>query len=180
MTPSYKLTVGNDSNTNYSMMSAYFEGNITSAGYITRTSIFDKSKGNALDLIKDSSQLTKDGKIDHTQFYGYTTWNTTETDMSKPVVENQNKEVCEDKIIEEATNETDAITEKQCHNETEQITTYPFTKEVKNEGVSLDAEIDVLRQAVYELKIENQNLKSRLDKIESETCTIKLFSWCLK
>ena len=178
--PNYKLTVGNGSNTNYSIMSAYFEGNITSAGYITRTSIYDKSSGSALDKIKDASEYQTDGKINHSALIGYTTWKTNEIDFSKPVIENQNKEVCEDILIKEATEELEAEYKKECHNETEDVTTYPFTKEVINEGQNLETQINTLQQAIYELKIQNQNLQSRLDKIETETCTIKLFSWCLK
>ena len=191
--PSYKLTVGNGSNTDYSLMSAYFEGNISSAGYITRTSIYDKSQGSALDKIKDADEYKTNGKINHSAFFGYTSWMTNETDLSKPVIENQIKEVCDEpkceEVCEDVLNEETQELENKCENKcdepkcnniTEEVTTYPFTKEVKNEGVSLDSEIDLLRQSVYELKLQNENLKSRLDKIETETCTIKLFSWCLR
>jgi SMC interacting uncharacterized protein involved in chromosome segregation len=48
-----------------------------------------------------------------------------------------------------------------CINEIVSETTYP-NKEVINSGVSLDEEINVLRQAVYELKLENEQLNKRL------------------
>jgi hypothetical protein len=61
-----------------------------------------------------------------------------------------------------------------CHNETKTIieTTYPFKK--IEEGVSLDLKVDVLRQAVYELKIENQRIKD-CAKLED----YKLYSECV-
>jgi hypothetical protein len=64
---------------------AYFSNNVSATGFITRTSIYDKSKGSALDLIKDASELeTSKGDIDHSKFYGYTQFNV--TDYSKPVI----------------------------------------------------------------------------------------------
>ena len=83
-TPLYFLTVGNQSATNYSLVSAYFEGNITSAGYITRTSTFDSSK-NVWDYVKDATFYKTDNIIDDTKFYGYTTWNTYQIDYSNIV-----------------------------------------------------------------------------------------------
>lgn len=109
----------------------YFSGQVSATGYTTRSSVYDKAKGKALDWIKDASAyLDKDGKIDHTKFYGYTT--ITVPDTSKPAKKT--------KCIQEG--------EKGCIKTTE-VTYYPETKE--EGGVSLGMEVDVLRQAVFEL-----------------------------
>ena len=133
--PTYPLTIG----TNVSGISLYTQANISATGFITRTSVYDKSQGSALDKIKDANLYKKDEKIDHSAFYGYTSWTTNETDYSKPVTEMIETEECDD---------------NGCHNVTIEETYYPNTIEVLNEGVSIDKEIDLLRQAVYELKTE--------------------------
>ena len=46
-----------------------------------------------------------------------------------------------------------------CHNEVRYRITYPYIKE---EGILLDAEVNLLRQAIYELKTENEIIKSEL------------------
>lgn len=139
---------------------AYFSNNISATGYITRTSIFDKSKGTALNYIKDANEyLYAKGDINHKAFYGYVEQNV--TDFSKPVIDYLPKENCS----------FDKDDKQVCSIIYEPITTYPYTK--IEDGVDLGKEIDVLRQAVYELKME-------LEKVKSETCTIKLFSWCIK
>lgn len=50
---------------------AWFSKNISAKGYITRTSVYDTSKGSALDNIKNVSQLINNGVINHTAYYGY-------------------------------------------------------------------------------------------------------------
>jgi hypothetical protein len=66
---------------------AYFSNNVSATGYITRTSVYDKSKGSALDKIKDASQLRDiNGNIIHSAFYGFVKYNV--TDKSKPVITN--------------------------------------------------------------------------------------------
>jgi len=122
--PSYPLEV----NGNNSGVSIYSQGNVSATGYITRTSVFDKSQGSALALIKDADDLKTNDEIDHSKFYGYA-GEFEVTDYSRP----ETREVCNG---------------EECSDETY----YPYTK--IEEGVSLDAEIDLLRQAVYELKIE--------------------------
>ena len=139
---------------------AYFSNNISATGYITRTSIFDKSKGTALSYIKDASEyLNVKSDINHKAFYGYVEQKV--TDFSRPVTEYLPEKVCS----------IDENEKEECVIEYEIKTTYPYTK--IEDGVDLGKEIDVLRQAVYELKLE-------LEKVKSETCTIKLFSWCIK
>ena len=139
---------------------AYFSNNVSATGYITRTSIFDKSKGTALNYIKDASEyLTSKRTIDHKAFYGYVEQKV--TDFSRPVTDYLPREECY----------TDKDEKEKCSIVFDTRTTYPYTK--IEDGVDLGKEIDVLRQAVYELKME-------LEKVKSETCTIKLFSWCIK
>ena len=152
--PSYPLEVRG--NTTASNITIWAEGNISATGFITRTSIFDKSKGNALDLIHNSDYyLDKNGKIDHKKFYGYA-GEFEVTDYSRPVKEEYIAEEC---------NETTG----KCLNITKIRTTYPYTK--MEEGVELGREIDVLRQAIYELKIENNELKKDL-------CSLGITRWC--
>jgi hypothetical protein len=115
---------------------AYFSGNVSAIDYYTRTSVYDKSQGSALDKIKDADDLKTDGEIDHSKFYGYATYEV--TDLSRPETEEYS---CVK--ADENGEEYDAICER---------TVYPYTE--TEEGVSLNAEIDVLRQAVYELKTE--------------------------
>jgi hypothetical protein len=134
---SNETTVGNAS-----QGLAWFSANISAHDYITRTSVYDKSKGSALDKIKDADTLENRGVIDHSKFYGYTTYKV--TDYSKPVPV---------KHEELNGNETIRWTE----------TTYPYT--TIEEGVDLGKEIDVQRQAIYELK--------------TELCTYNdKYSWC--
>jgi hypothetical protein len=124
-TPTYPLTI----NDNVSDISIYAQAQISATGFITRTSVYDKSKGSVFDFIKDTNDYKikdKDGKdkIDHSKFYGYVQ-NITTTDYSRPV---ENKSCLDDECVK---------------------ISYPYTK--TEEGVSLDEEINVLRQAVYEL-----------------------------
>jgi hypothetical protein len=133
---------------------AYFSGNISTTGVITRTSVYDKKDGSALDKIKDATELTKDGEIDHKAFYGYVQQEV--TDYSKPV--NNTYVKCS----------KDDAGKEICQNVSEII--YPHTK--IEDGVDLGKEIDVLRQAVYELKKINSELKTEL-------CTFNdKYSWC--
>lgn len=111
-------------------------------GYITRTSVFDKSQGNALDFIKDADYYVSDGEIDHKKFYGYA-GEFEVTDYSRPEVE-----------------------EYECEEGTCEETVYPY--KTTEEGVLLDAEVDVLRQAVFELK-------GRLDEVCEKDNS---YSWC--
>ncbi len=123
---------------------AWFSGNISAQGYITRTSVYNKEDGTALDKIKDANTyLDVDGAIDHKQFYGYTTYEV--TDYSRPEITNVEK-----------TRNVNGTKETY----TEEEITYPYTK--TEEGVDLGKEIDVLRQAMFELKQQNDLLKTEL------------------
>ncbi len=140
-TPSFPLEVRG----NVSGISIWAEGNVSAAGYLTRTSVFDKNK-NPFDYVKDSDDYLDNGKINHSKFYGYAS--VTIIDFSRPVIETINCMDIDDNGKEFQTN---------CNK-----TTYPYTK--TEEGVSLNKEIDVLRQAIYELK--------------TELCIYNNYSWC--
>lgn len=47
------------------------------------------------------------------------------------------------------------------------------TNVFQSDNINMSQEISLLRQQVYELK-------TRLEKLEKETCEVKLFSWCIK
>lgn len=97
--PNYKLTVGNGSNTNYEIVSIYSEGNISSAGYLTRTSVFPPDK-RAWDYIRNSSDYLSSGIINHSAFgFGYVKYNT--TDFSRPAFKNLTTSKCNKEIIKE-------------------------------------------------------------------------------
>jgi len=140
--PSYPLEV----NASTSDISIWALGNISATGYITRTSVYDKSQGSALDQIKDADELKSNGEINDSKFFGHVTYQVQDT--SRPVEESVS---C---VINETSGEKGTCIE----------IAYPYNK--TEEGVLLDKEIDLLRQAVYELKIENENLKARVSALE--------------
>ncbi len=124
--PSYPIHVFGNGSGN---ISAWFQNNISSSGYITRTSVYAPKDGkNASDWIQNSNYYLSDGEINHPKFYGYVGYDT--TDFSRP------EESC-------ASNDEDIET---C------VTNYPYTK--LEEGVSLDEEINVLRQSLYDTQCE--------------------------
>jgi hypothetical protein len=102
---------------------AYFSNNVSATGFITRTETFDKSKGSALDLIKDSSELRDSkGNIKHEEFYGYVEQQV--TDYSKPEIEYYQVEV---PVLENVT-----ITEEVCNYE-KSLFKSSYEKVCKNE-----------------------------------------------
>lgn len=160
-TSSYPFEVSAD----VSGISIYASKNISAKGYITRTSIFDKTK-NVWDYVKDASHYLTDNKIDHKKFYGYAgEFEITNYLISE--VEQYIDEECEEIIIgfhNQTSEECNIINDKiVCENVTRLVndyevdcikvirekTVYPY--KITEEGVSLDAEVNVLRQAVYEL-----------------------------
>ena len=147
-TPAYPLEVyGSNSS---SIITAWFEKNISATGYITRTSVFDTTKGDALSWIKNyTAYLDKEGNINHSAFYGYSTWNV--TDYSRPVVVEKSWVNPKDGKI-------------YYYNET----TYPYQR--IEQGVELGSEIDVLRQSTFELN-------ERLTKLEG--CWISVIGHCI-
>jgi hypothetical protein len=135
--PSFPLMVVG----NVSGVSGWFDGNVSATEYVTRTTVYDKSSGSALNFVKDADDYLTLGEIDHSKFYGYTTYEI--SDYSRPVEE----------VVD---NET--------------VVSYPFN--TTEEGVSLNAEVDVLRQAMFEISTENNLLKSELCSKDSS------YSWC--
>ncbi len=130
----YPLTVS----TNSSSISAWFQGNLSATGYNVRTSVYDKSKGAALNYIVDSDTLKDvNGKVLDNIMYG-SVGTAKELDYSRPVNEI---------VFENVLNDKTGVLEN--HNYT--ITTYPYYIEVQQ--VSIDQEINMLKQALYELKI---------------------------
>lgn len=164
--PTYPLTVFG----NVSTVSIWADGNVSATGYITRTSVFDKSK-DVWDYIKDSDYYKIAGKIDHTKFYGYVEY--PNTDFNRPVEEEYQEEECNE-VVEENCKDffgfdkpNCTITYKtECNNITKTRITYPYT--IQEQGVDLGKEIDVLRQAIYELKQENEELRARIEVLEND------------
>jgi len=146
--PSYPLTVVG----NVSGISIWSEGNVSAAGYITRTQVYDKTKGKALDKIKDASDyLYANGTINHSAF------NYSGIKYSKQVVsgyKNSTVFMLWNETISE--NETDTIVI--VHNETIHYSN-PIYTTVQEQGISLDAEVALLKQAIYELKVELCSVK---------------------
>ena len=162
-TPTYPLEV----NANVNGISIWSSANVSATGYNTRTSIYDKSQGSALDKIQDADYYKTNNKINHSKFYGYA-GTTIITDYDKPIIKSHIELICDGGDFEELFN---------CRNETINITTYPYKKEV--EQVSLNKEIDVLRQAVYELKEENDLIKEENNLMKSELCKKdNTYIWC--
>ena len=125
---------------------AWFSSNISAKSYITRTSVYDKSKGSALSKIKDADELVdinkKTGRreINHTAFYGFVKYNV--TDYSRPVFEMRYGDDGKGRLF----------------------ATYPHKK--IEQGVNLNSEINLLKQAIYELKQQNNLLNSRIKVLE--------------
>ncbi len=148
--PLYPLQV--EGSATSSKISIWAEHNVSATGYISRTSVFDKEKGSALDWIYDSDYYIDDGEINHSKFSGYVKA-IPQPDTSRPVI-----------IRELIVNDTDRNNKRIL--EYVNRTTYPFI--IMQEGVLLDEEINTNRQGIYELKL----IVCQLD-----SCNIK-FEWC--
>lgn len=165
---------------------AYFTRNVSATGYITRTSVFDTDKGKALDYIKDSSNYIDGGNINHSKFYGYTTYEVTDFDNCWDVVDSYCYEL-EELIPMPYINESgdkdyfyEVVDKLHCEKTIPTITKdywINYRKECSKkieEGVVLDNEVDVLRQAVYELNEENKLIKQELCNKDNS------YSFCLR
>ena len=159
-TPEYPLHVMDDING----ISIYADANITAAGYITRTKVYDKTKGKATTKIKDADEyLNPDGSINHDAFgdstvkykiqkvIGYTEKITKKTTcIEEPIIDGINndkfKTICTTRDV---------------------ITQVPIYKEFEETGVSLDQEVALLKQAIYELK---QCITTSKNMIKLNTC----------
>ncbi len=141
---------------------AWFSSAVSATNFTTRTSVYDKNKGSAMDYIKDSDDYKTNGEIDHSQFYGYTTQLVTDTSNCWEVQEYV--EYCWIGIDEEyycVPNEKDAGAGYNLINHTR-----TECGKMPENAVNLNAEVDVLRQAVYDLK--------------TELCTVSgdAYNWC--
>jgi len=158
--PTFPLTVVGNVSDGSNLVSIWVDSNISATGYITRTSIFDKNK-NVWDHIKDADYYKTGNEINHSSFYGYVTYPV--TDFTIPVNESYEQEVCED-IFEDVLDEFNETVKEylrtDCNNETRIRIVYPYNK--TESGVELGMEIDVLRQAIFELKEENTLLKAAI------------------
>jgi hypothetical protein len=120
-------------------VSVYSANKISADGYLAKTSVFDKSK-DVWDYIKDANYYLSDGQIDPRKFYGYVSY--TITDYSRPVIVSPN---------------TGA----------DDLPAYSYPHEKFEEAISLDAEVSLLRQAVYELKQQNESLQIQLNELRA-------------
>lgn len=124
---------------------AWFSNNVSATGYLTRTSIYDKSQGSALNKIKDASTLIdKNGNINHSAFYGSTSYIV--VDYSRPVEEKYMEKEC----VLVFRDENDTMGVNDCKDVEKIRYIYPYTTIEK--AVDLGKEIDVLRQALFEIK----------------------------
>jgi hypothetical protein len=150
--PGYPLVVGDS----VSGISIWTAGNISATGYNTRTDVYDKSQGSALDFIKDADAY-KDlsGKINDSLF-DYSS-------VSRVV-----------QVVDKVLNKT--IIEKYEVNGTNytrnKVVEYATYKNITVTEVSLDKEVSMLKQALYELKIKNELLETELCKKDPT------YSWC--
>ena len=144
----YGTDISNEGYAGYFYGQVYVSLNVSAQGFIDRTSVFNTDK-NAFDYVKDASYYLDNGVINHSRFYGYTTFNNPQIDYSRP--ETKIEQNCTTTIID-----VDGDTKETCKPVT--ITYYPHSKDVTEEGVDLGREISVHRQAIYEIKTENDKL----------------------
>jgi hypothetical protein len=151
---------------------AWFSRNVSATGYITRTSIFDKSRGSALDFIKDADDYLTNGKINHSKFYGYTTYPIKDPDNCWEELDR--REYCyinesegvfcfdyQQEIIEKGVKEVIIEYNRTvCGTKTE-------------EGIMLGGEVDVLRQSAYTLKQQIISLNQTLQELRTENQLLK-------
>jgi hypothetical protein len=175
--PTHPLTV----DINVSEISVWGQASASFKGYITRTEVYDKNQGTALSKIKDASAYFNKGLIDHNLFdYSKVSYDLNVVDKIIDVPYDENvcttinicdfnydlkKEVCRDVL--------------DCHIERKvrQETTYKIVTET---GVSLDKEVALIKQAVYELKTlvetiitQISDILVRLNGVENENARIK-------
>jgi len=131
-----------------SNISIYAKGNVSATGFITRTSVYDKTKGKALDKIKDANDYKQpDGTLNHSAFYGFVDGIIT-NDYTRPTTTFTPTQKCETILT---LNATDGTTYGVPSCKTYQIPTTTYATKTE-QGVDLGKEIDFLRQALFEIK----------------------------
>ena len=183
-TPAYPLDVG----ASVSGISIYSLANVSASGYITRTDVFDKSEGSALNMIKDASEYKNlDGSVNHNAF-GVSAVSYDKQVVDKIIPTPKEVDNCSN-VFDIKLNEIKNICEKVTI--IENVTTY---KTIQEEGVSLDKEVALLKQSIYELKVQNEYLQSQINNLTGQDidlskvndvqdeaiCSIKIFAWCIK
>jgi len=146
--------------------------NVNNSQYLqgyTPTTLYNYYKS-LFDLIYQpiGNYLTSDSKgqleIDHSKFYGYTIYQV--TDYSRPLETKVNERVCNP-----ISNNIPGPIRMNCSIVKVTKITYPYTK--NESGVDLVKEIDVLRQATYDLNLKNINLQSQINVLTSDNQRIK-------
>jgi len=133
---------------------AYFTRNVSATGFITRTNLLS-SEVTAKDWIKNSSTYENlDGSVKYDEFLGHTQFPV--TDFSRPIIIEETENICSTNPL---TNE-----DLGCHDVTTKTTTYPYTK--LEDGVDLQTEQNVLRQALYDALQKIDDLESRIITLE--------------
>ncbi len=187
--PTYPLTVVG----NVSTISIWSDGNISASGYITRTSIWDEKYGSVWDFIKPSSDLIVDGKIQHDlmspnvidmpfdrkvgshiEYYDVEEITSYKNETNDIITQEEN---CDD-VFSIELNATEEICTMQ-NVTTKQTVEVPVYENVTYENIVDDYEEQIVEgvliddilathtQALWELKQENDLLKSRLELIEN-------------
>lgn len=153
LSPSYPLHV----DSNVSNISIYADANISAMGYITHTQTFDKTRGSALSFIKDADQYRTNGRVDDTKFsYSKVVYNKTIPDKIIKTTIDVNECTPTPPITEinPDTNETMEIPQPDTCRTIQQDRNVQTFKTIQETGVSIDSEIALLKQAIYELKTE--------------------------
>lgn len=139
--------------------------NFSGTDFVTRTTIYDKSQGAALDKIKDAAEyLTPSSKINHSKFYGYQQHEVTDYDSCETIYTikycyyNASKDGFEYLCF-------DAKPKERASQEIKTPSTVCDTK--MEDMVSLPAQAALYEQAIYELKVKNQELEARIEALEA-------------
>lgn len=139
----------------------YFSGKVSATDYEYHSSVYDKSRGSALNFIQDADYYLTNGQIDHSKFYGYTTYEIPDCRYEEATI--YRKQIGD--------NPEDCIYQENPPSDMSGWEVIKYQKEVcgrKTESaVSLNAEVDVLRQAVFELNQQNKILRDELTKIKT-------------
>lgn len=127
----------------------------------------DYKKDKYLSLPSPDKILGDDGKLSASGMY--------KNEQKQQLIDDKTKPIYSTDLIESCSNETG---KQECKKEEIEIFVGYEKKLINSTDVGELAFNN--RIVISELKQEIENLKSRINKIEKETCDIKIFSWCLK